>query len=266
MATSRSLGARSFTTSPPIRSSPSVMSSSPATMRRAVDLPQPEGPTSITNSPSAMSRSMARTASKPSGKRLVRPSIVISAIGYLLSLHRAGGETRHDAALEDQDHDDDWNCDDYRGRGDRPDGLLELRGAGEESERGRNRPRIVGRGERVGEDEVVPREDEDEDRRREDPRSGERHDHLAERLHRRRPIHRSGLLELPGNLAEERGQRVDRERQREGHVGDDQPGPGVVDADRPPHVEERADDRDRREHGHGERTGEDQRLAREVES
>ena len=41
---SRSLGAFSLTTSPPIRSSPSVMSSSPAIIRSAVDLPQPDGP------------------------------------------------------------------------------------------------------------------------------------------------------------------------------------------------------------------------------
>ena len=46
---------------PPIDTVPSVMSSSPAIMRRMVDLPQPEGPTSTTNSPSAISRSMPWT-------------------------------------------------------------------------------------------------------------------------------------------------------------------------------------------------------------
>ena len=60
---SRSLGARSFTTSPPIFSSPSLMSSSPAIIRSAVDFPQPDGPTRITNSPSLISRSMSLTAS-----------------------------------------------------------------------------------------------------------------------------------------------------------------------------------------------------------
>ena len=60
---SRSLGAFWFTTSPPIFSSPSVMSSSPAIMRSAVDLPHPDGPTRITNSPSSIVRSMSRTAS-----------------------------------------------------------------------------------------------------------------------------------------------------------------------------------------------------------
>ena len=60
---SRSFGALSFTTSSPIRSSPSVMSSSPAIIRSAVDLPQPDGPTRITNSPSLISKFMSRTAS-----------------------------------------------------------------------------------------------------------------------------------------------------------------------------------------------------------
>ena len=67
MAMSRSFGALLFTTLPPMRSSPSVMSSSPAIMLSVVDFPQPDGPTRITNSPSAMSRLMSSTASAPSG-------------------------------------------------------------------------------------------------------------------------------------------------------------------------------------------------------
>ena len=62
MAMSRSFGGTSFTTWSPITTSPSVMSSSPAIMRSVVVLPQPEGPTSTTNSLSAISRSMPRTA------------------------------------------------------------------------------------------------------------------------------------------------------------------------------------------------------------
>src|SRR5438874_10092048 len=62
MAMSRSFGGTSFTTSPPMRMSPPVMSSRPAIIRSVVVLPQPDGPTSTTNSLSAMSRSMPRTA------------------------------------------------------------------------------------------------------------------------------------------------------------------------------------------------------------
>jgi hypothetical protein len=38
----------------PIRITPEVMGSSPAIIRSSVDFPQPEGPTRVTNSPSAM--------------------------------------------------------------------------------------------------------------------------------------------------------------------------------------------------------------------
>src|SRR5688572_14301637 len=59
---SRSLGGRSFTTRSPMVISPAVISSSPATMRRVVDLPQPEGPTSTMNSLSRMWRLTSFTA------------------------------------------------------------------------------------------------------------------------------------------------------------------------------------------------------------
>ena len=67
MATLRSLGDRSLTTWPPRRSVPEVMSSRPATMRRAVVLPEPDGPTMTISSPSATSRSRSWTAGAPLG-------------------------------------------------------------------------------------------------------------------------------------------------------------------------------------------------------
>jgi hypothetical protein len=62
MAMSRSAGSSLLTTRSPIFSVPEVIVSRPATMRRSVDLPQPEGPTRTTSSPSAMSREMPLTA------------------------------------------------------------------------------------------------------------------------------------------------------------------------------------------------------------
>ena len=62
MAMSRSRGDSVFTTRSPIFITPVLMSSSPATIRSAVVLPQPDGPTSTRNSPSAISRSRSRTA------------------------------------------------------------------------------------------------------------------------------------------------------------------------------------------------------------
>ncbi len=62
MAMSRSLGATWLTTLSPMRSVPSVISSSPAIMRSEVVLPQPEGPTRTMNSPSLILRSRSLTA------------------------------------------------------------------------------------------------------------------------------------------------------------------------------------------------------------
>src|SRR4051812_3344836 len=66
MAISRSIGARLFTTLPSMLMSPELISSRPATMRSVVVLPQPEGPTSTTNSRSRISRFTSLTACVPS--------------------------------------------------------------------------------------------------------------------------------------------------------------------------------------------------------
>jgi len=54
---SRSLGSTSLTTFEPMEIAPAEISSRPAIMRRRVDLPQPEGPTSTQNSPSSTATS-----------------------------------------------------------------------------------------------------------------------------------------------------------------------------------------------------------------
>nr|CRL78792.1 hypothetical protein CPGR_04913 [Mycolicibacterium malmesburyense] len=64
---SRSLGAFSLTRSPPMRSSPEVMSSSPAIMFSVVDFPHPDGPTRMMNSPSAIVIDNSFTAVAPLG-------------------------------------------------------------------------------------------------------------------------------------------------------------------------------------------------------
>src|SRR5262245_3835461 len=56
---------------------PESTSSSPASMRRLVDLPQPEGPTSTRNSPSPISRSSESTAG------LLVPGYVRVALEYV---------------------------------------------------------------------------------------------------------------------------------------------------------------------------------------
>src|SRR5215213_6003650 len=80
MAMSRSLGDKVLTTRSPIRMMPEVMSSRPATMRRAVLLPQPDGPTRTRNSPCLMSRSRSCTAWKPFSYCLFTLSSTTSAM------------------------------------------------------------------------------------------------------------------------------------------------------------------------------------------
>src|SRR5581483_2986986 len=62
----RSFGVRSLTMRSPILSSPAVISSSPATIRSAVVLPQPDGPTRTISSPSPIDRLRSKTACVPS--------------------------------------------------------------------------------------------------------------------------------------------------------------------------------------------------------
>ena len=57
MAMPRSDGSAKVTSSPSIRILPSLTVSSPAIIRKSVDLPEPEAPTNTTNSPLSMVRS-----------------------------------------------------------------------------------------------------------------------------------------------------------------------------------------------------------------
>src|SRR5438046_2646886 len=93
MARSRSLGSRRVMSRPSIFTEPESGSSRPAITRSSVDLPQPDGPSSTTNSPSrAVSERRSTAVFEP--KRLVMPSIVnprgsgacASAKGLLLAL------------------------------------------------------------------------------------------------------------------------------------------------------------------------------------
>src|ERR1035437_3963740 len=68
---SRSRDGTLLTTRSPIFTTPLVMSSSPATIRSAVVLPQPDGPTRTMNSPSPIARDSASTAFVPSGYTLL---------------------------------------------------------------------------------------------------------------------------------------------------------------------------------------------------
>ena len=59
---SRSFGGTSTTLRPSMRTLPASIGSSPASIRSAVDFPDPDGPTRTTSSPSAIVRSSLSTA------------------------------------------------------------------------------------------------------------------------------------------------------------------------------------------------------------
>src|SRR4029079_11744056 len=99
---SRAFGGRSLTALPPTRISPSVISSRPATIRSALVLPQPDGPTKTMNSPSSISRSRWSTARVPSAYVLPTPAKVTPAISTSLALD-AAGEALDQLLLRDEE-------------------------------------------------------------------------------------------------------------------------------------------------------------------
>src|SRR5438876_1764810 len=110
MATLRSCGLSAFTTRSPMRTVPAVISSSPATIRSSVDLPEPDGPTTTTSSPSSIRMLQSAMARVPSGKILSTCSNSTLAIGSVEEAlvaddrqdargDRVGGEAPADAAV-----------------------------------------------------------------------------------------------------------------------------------------------------------------------
>src|ERR1700740_2752945 len=90
---SRSFGASEVTSRSPMLTVPAVGSSSPAMMLSSVDLPQPDGPTRIRNSPASMSMSIPlRISTFP---KVLRTLAIVSA-PISSSLHRAGRQAAHE--------------------------------------------------------------------------------------------------------------------------------------------------------------------------
>src|SRR5262245_17394508 len=104
-----------FTSRPPITISPESASSRPATARRIVLLPHPDGPSRTRNSPSAMRSDTSLTASTLPN-RLTRCLIRMSATPLPPSLfERPGHRSLHEPALEDQEDDEHGQHRHHRG-------------------------------------------------------------------------------------------------------------------------------------------------------
>src|SRR5215510_1887094 len=81
--TNRPLAA-SLTTRPPMAMVPVSLRSRPATMRKVVVLPQPDGPSRVTNSPCSTERSMASTALTSAKCRPTACKVTLGTAGRLL--------------------------------------------------------------------------------------------------------------------------------------------------------------------------------------
>src|ERR1700741_5356897 len=79
MDSPRLAGGTSLTSTPSISMRPPAVSSSPAISRSRVDLPQPDGPTKTTNSPSSISRST-------DGMIVTSPNVLLTPFRTILSL------------------------------------------------------------------------------------------------------------------------------------------------------------------------------------
>src|SRR6266511_1533988 len=168
----RSLGGTSVTSSPPISTSPSLTSSSPAIMRSVVLLPQPDGPTSTTNSLSAMSRSMPRTANVSSyffiSLRSVTWAMRSSSFGR--ARREAGDVVIHQERI---DHERRRGAEQRPGHDLGPGEDVAADQGGDDADRQHQLVDRGGEGERV--EELRPRHGEGEDGRRDD--AGQRHRH-----------------------------------------------------------------------------------------
>src|SRR3954465_12775139 len=103
MAMSRSLGCMCETSRSSIRIAPELTGSSPASMRRAVDLPEPDGPTRTMNSPSLMSRSKSLIDGVGLPGYWQYASTYLTS-ATLLSLHAAGQQAADEEPLECDEH------------------------------------------------------------------------------------------------------------------------------------------------------------------
>src|SRR5579862_296453 len=207
---------------------PAEGGSSPATMLRTVDLPQPLGPRSVRNSRSAISRSSCLTTIV-SPKRFSSPWSLTFATQ--LPLHRAGGHALDDAPLEQKDEEEHRARSDEGAGGDLPPRhLVKTR---EKGDADGNRLGGLRAREGEGKQELVPREDERQDRSRGDGGSTDGKGDVKERLKGRRAVDPRGPLEVRGQAPEERGEDPHREGKDEDGVGENEAPPRVPQSEAP---------------------------------
>src|SRR6266851_1115992 len=247
MAMSRSFGCRWLTTRPPMAMVPPLISSRPAIMRSVVDLPQPDGPTSTTNSRSLIARLMSLTAvTWPYALyRLLRTTSAM-----VLDL-----EAADHVFLPEQRDDQRRNERDHRGRAHEMPLHAELV---HELRHHHGEDRRLVRGEDEGEQKLVPGIKPAQDGKRGQAGDGGRHRHAPERsparaaVDHRRVFH--GRVDAVEEALHDPGEEADVDRD----MGEQQPPIGVEDVkllgdkierQHPGHIGHAAEDIDQREPG-----------------
>src|ERR1700730_2727551 len=122
---SRSFGSSAVTSRPPIKSLPEETLSRPAIICSVVVLPQPDGPTSTANSPSAILRSSSGTTTREP-YRFSTLSRVTSAMDHAFFLDAGNGRSafdracevaRRELAIREQEENDDRDLRDHEAGG-----------------------------------------------------------------------------------------------------------------------------------------------------
>src|SRR5271165_332219 len=220
---SRSFGSRSFTSRSPMKISPPVSSISPAIRLSVVVLPQPDGPTSATNSPWSIASERLSTARNGPYVFTTLSSLTCAMktpIARLLSLHRSLGEGTDEVSLQDQEQHHHGHAHDEGGsHQSRP----VCRIFREEPLEAHGQSQLIPTVQKgKGIDVFVPCLHERVDGRRNDPRRRQRHRHKQESLEPRGAIDPSGLLKLRWNVVVEALQQPDRQGQPKRQIGQDQ--------------------------------------------
>src|SRR3984957_14659356 len=226
---SRAFGGRPVTPRPPISNWPAVMVSSPAIMLRVVVLPHPDGPTSTTNEPSAISRlSCVMTSCAP--KRFstsMRETLDTSAPFLPAStLDRADKIAGGDPAIGKNEQDHDWDLrDDKSRRGQIERGNIAVAVELEHANRDRKDRLAIEKHE--GEHELLPDRDEVQRIAHDDARDRERQNHLGEDLKVGRALDLRRLLDVTRDGGHEAAQDQDLGRHAGNAMNDDEANAGV---------------------------------------
>src|ERR1035437_896713 len=219
---SRSRGARSLTTRSPSSISPLVTDSSPAIIRSAVVLPQPDGPTRHMNSPWATSRLTESSESAP-----LPAYCLVSSLRVTLDIgpHSFDG-TREDATDEvtlEGEEDDQRHEDGHQGAGGH-DPVVRRQRPGLVVQKDCERRVHVAAEEHQRDQQVVPHPDELEYRQRRDRGEGEGQHDAVEDLPLPRALDAPRFQEVPGDAGKEVAHEKVAKRQTKGDVKDDEIG------------------------------------------